>query len=71
MNKNCKTCCWAQWQRTKKGNIITTIGGDCTYVNHVFIVPECDRVHVSRSAIWMYYGQNCPCWNDGIPKQNS
>lgn len=60
--KNCKSCKWAKWQRTPKGNIRREVAGRCEYkvewppIPYAQIYPRSDKI-----SIWPKDGAACPC----------
>jgi len=62
MKHICKTCRHAQWQRTPKGNIRTSMAGECTYILKMQSLPICARVALSRYGIWSTSATECPTW---------
>ena len=68
MSGECKTCKYAVWQLTAKGNPKRTVPGRCTYPTEQIEedlnarLPSCCgyvRLHVV--AIWRDY-KDCPVW---------
>ena len=68
--QSCRTCRWAEWERTPTGRIKQNCSGQCVYpVAHIRL-PDSITENVMftknppRNAIWTKDGTNCPCWEE-------
>jgi hypothetical protein len=73
--KCCKTCRWAVWERSEKGNIRTKRAGRCFFPKAVesdiqIKLPYASRetrsqllIHINeRYYIWVDKGEDCECY---------
>lgn len=67
MTQSCKTCRFAEWERSKAGRRQFQYAGTCLFQVPETPLPDCItnsygyRQH-SRMKIWGDMGQNCPCY---------
>lgn len=61
--QTCKTCRWAQWQRTPRGTILKRVAGICTYHVEWPNIPTCQRMPMAdKHGIWPKDGATCKCY---------
>lgn len=71
IEKICRTCRWAEWEKTPTGRVKRSEAGHCVVEIPGMSLPvcctpeECEKVSAGRfhkTGIWWDYEKECPFW---------